>query len=79
MFLMVLVETLKRRELHGSAWKMKLHGNSIVKGGQHQIRMHLKMGYRAATSSIKQGSKLSKQLHHTFYGRKSERDEQARY
>eukprot|EP00957_Ditylum_brightwellii_P174268 13267833-Ditylum_brightwellii.AAC.1 len=66
MFLMVLIDTLKRRELYGSIQKIKLHGYNIVKGGQNHIGMSLKMGSIIATFSIKQCSKLSDHLHHVF-------------
>eukprot|EP00957_Ditylum_brightwellii_P112619 8584830-Ditylum_brightwellii.AAC.2 len=48
---------------------MKLHGYDNVKGGQHQIGMSLKIGYRSTTSSIKQCLKLSEHLHYTFVAR----------
>eukprot|EP00957_Ditylum_brightwellii_P139671 10644837-Ditylum_brightwellii.AAC.1 len=66
MLLIVLVETLKRRELYGSAQNFKLHGYKIATRGQSHIEMSLRMGRRVATSSIKQCSKLSEYLHHTF-------------
>eukprot|EP00957_Ditylum_brightwellii_P208705 15358599-Ditylum_brightwellii.AAC.2 len=43
-----------------------MHGYDIVKGGHNHIEMSLKMGCRVATFSIKQCSKLSEHLHHTF-------------
>eukprot|EP00957_Ditylum_brightwellii_P071841 5460546-Ditylum_brightwellii.AAC.1 len=63
---MVMIETLKRRELHGLTQKIKLHGYNIVKGGQHHIMLGLKMRSRVATSSMKYCSRLSDHLHHAF-------------
>eukprot|EP00957_Ditylum_brightwellii_P138943 10590603-Ditylum_brightwellii.AAC.1 len=63
---MVMIETLKRRELHGSTQKIKLLGYNIMKGGQHHVRLGLEMGSRVTTSSTRHCSKLSDHLHHAF-------------
>eukprot|EP00957_Ditylum_brightwellii_P036081 2733261-Ditylum_brightwellii.AAC.1 len=54
MLLLVLIETLKRRELYGSVQKIRSHWYNIAKEGQTKVRIDLKMGYNAASSSFKQ-------------------------